>query len=164
MARRVRWHLTGKEGVYRYGGGGGCFDVVHVETNEKETRVKKKHPYPETHEQCASRCGFGTRRKLNVILRLRDRPLRSSPTDCDGILEWPDYGGKSSIVCYLNCICFLRYRITFHSLGRIKLASEWSAPFILMGQYQLQKGRFCMGLKILVGNPASGSLISCQGQ
>jgi len=109
MARRVRWHLTDKEGIYRYGGGGGCFDVVHVETNEKETRVKKKHPYPETHEQCASRCGFGARRIFNVILRLRDSSLISGQTDCDGILEWPDYGGKSFIVRYLNCIRFILY-------------------------------------------------------
>jgi hypothetical protein len=94
MARRIRWHLTGKEGVYRYGGDGGCFDIVHVETNEKETRVKKKHPHPETSEQCASRCGFGIKRKLNIILRLRNSPLRSGQTNCDGILEWPDYGGK----------------------------------------------------------------------
>jgi len=164
MARRVRWHLTGKEGVYRYGGGGGCFDVVHVETNEKETRVKKKHPYPETLEQCASRCGFGARRILNVILRFRDSSLISGQTDCGGILEWPDYGGKSFIVRYLNYIRFCTLLITLHSLGRIKLASEWSAHFILMGQYQLQKRRFFMGLKILVGNPASGSLISCQVQ
>ena len=35
MARRVRWHLTGEEGIYRFGGGGGRFDIFHVEVNEK---------------------------------------------------------------------------------------------------------------------------------
>lgn len=99
MARRVRWHLTGKEDLYRYGGDGGCFDIVHVETNEKETRVKKKHPYPETSEQCASRHGFGIKRKLNVILRLCNSPLRSGQTNCDGILEWPDYGAGVRVDC-----------------------------------------------------------------
>ena len=80
-----------------------------IETNEKETRVKKEFPYPETSEQCASRCGFGIKRKLNIILRLRNSPLRSSQTNSDGILEWPDYGGKSFIVRYLNCILFVLY-------------------------------------------------------
>ena len=34
-ARRVRWHLTGEEKVYRYGGDGGRYDISHVEVNEK---------------------------------------------------------------------------------------------------------------------------------
>jgi hypothetical protein len=122
--------------VYCYGGGGGCFDVVHVETNKKETSVKKKHPYPETLEQGALRSGFGSRRILNVILHLRNSSLMSGQTACDGILEWPDY------------VAGIR----------------WSAHFILMGQYQLQKRRFFMGLKILVGSPALGSLILYQVQ
>ena len=48
MARRVRWHLTGAEGVYRYGGDGGCYDISHVEANDRETRVRKRHPLPES--------------------------------------------------------------------------------------------------------------------
>lgn len=104
MARRVRWHLTGKEGIYRYGGDGGRFDLVHVETNEKETRVKKKHPPPESPEQCAHRYGFGKRRSCNVLLRLRNCPLRNNRTSdtdtyCDGILEWPDFGAGIRVLC-----------------------------------------------------------------
>ena len=99
MARRIRWHLSGKEGIYRFGGDGGCFDIIHVEPNEKETRVKKKHPYPETNEQCASRNGFGRRRKSNIMLRLRDCASIPGQTNCDGILEWPDYGAGIRVEC-----------------------------------------------------------------
>lgn len=104
MARRVRWHLTGKEGVYRYGGAGGRFDLTHVEVNDKETRVKKKHPHPESLEQCATRYGFGKKRKSNVILRLRNCPQRKTGTidsdvECDGILEWPDFGAGVRVEC-----------------------------------------------------------------
>lgn len=99
MARRVRWHLTDKEAIYRYGGDGGRFDLFHVETNEKETRVKKKHPVPETHEQCASRCGFGTKRMLSIILRLNKESLSTDQTACDGILEWPDFGAGVRVEC-----------------------------------------------------------------
>ena len=106
MARKVRWHLTGKEGVYRYGGGGGKFDLIHVETNDKETRVRKKHPPPESLEQTASRYGFGRQRVANVILRLRNCPLRNGGTDsdtdyviCDGILEWPEFGAGIRVEC-----------------------------------------------------------------
>ena len=102
MARRVRWHLTGKEGVYRYGGDGGCFDIAHVEVNDKETRIKKRHPLPESLEQIASRYGFGQRRTCNVILRL-NRPTKSHPDmsdiHCDGILEWPDFGAGIQVEC-----------------------------------------------------------------
>jgi hypothetical protein len=48
LGRRVRWHLTGIEGVYRFGGDGGRFDICHIETNKKATRVKRRHPLPET--------------------------------------------------------------------------------------------------------------------
>jgi len=120
MARRIRWHLTGKEGIYRYGGGGGRFDLLHVETNEKETRVKKKHPVPESLEQCASRYGFGKQRTSNVILRLRNCPLRNGcqPTDedseptCDGIMEWPDFGAGIRVSC------------TFYSDGAISITEK----------------------------------------
>jgi hypothetical protein len=39
--------------VYRWGGDGGCFDIVHVDVNEKQTRVRKRYLLPETMEQCA---------------------------------------------------------------------------------------------------------------
>ena len=67
MGRRVRWLLTGVEGIYRFGGDGGRFDVCHVETNKKSTRIKKRHPVPESAEQCASRHGFGRKKKFPVI-------------------------------------------------------------------------------------------------
>ena len=117
MARRVRWHLTGKEGIYPYGGGGGRFDLVHVETNEKETRVKKKHPPPESLEQCASRYGFGQQRISNVILRLHNCPQRNGQikdgdANCDGILEWPDFGAGIRVAC------------TFYSDGAISITEK----------------------------------------
>lgn len=103
MARRVKWHLTGEEGVYRYGGDGGRFDIAHIEVNEKETRIKKRHPLPESMEQIASRYGFGQRRTCNVILRL-DCPARGdlgSDFECGGILEWPDFGAGIQVECVL---------------------------------------------------------------
>jgi len=117
MGRRVRWHLTGEEGVYRYGGDGGCFDIMHVETNEKGTRVKKKHPPPETLEQCASRYGFGKRRNCNVILRLcnchvRNGQNRDTEVSCNGILEWPDFGAGIKVEC------------TFHTDGAISIEEK----------------------------------------
>lgn len=117
MARRVRWHLTGEEGIYRYGGDGGRFDIIHVEANDKETRVKKKHPPPESLEQCASRYGFGKRKNANVILRLRNCPLRNgqacrSDVRCDGILEWPDFGAGVRVSC------------TFYSDGAISITEQ----------------------------------------
>ena len=111
-ARKVRWHLNGKEGIYRYGGDGGCFDLIHVETNEKETRVKKKYPVPESHEQCAFRCGFGLRRMLSIILRLNKQSLNSDHTKCDGILEWPDFGACVRVEC------------TFYSDGAISVTER----------------------------------------
>lgn len=102
MARRVRWHRTGKEGLYRYGGNGGRFDLVHVETNDKNTRVRKRHPPPESLEQCAARYGFGKRRKSNVILRLSNRKnanADNTETCCEGIMEWPDFGAGVLVEC-----------------------------------------------------------------
>lgn len=106
MARRVRWHLTGVEGVYRYGGQGGRYDISHVEVNEKSTRVRKRHPFPESAEQCASRHGFGASRRYSVLLRLR-RHGTSKSVDGEiefhhqGILEWPDFGAGIRVDCIL---------------------------------------------------------------
>lgn len=104
-ARRVRWDLTGVEGLYRYGGDGGKFDIVHVEVNDKCTRITKRHPHDETSEQCAIRHGFGIARKFNVILRLRKSEVRCNVIDgvkehlCEGILEWPDFGAGIKVTC-----------------------------------------------------------------
>ena len=98
LARKVRWHLTGEEGVYRFGGDGGRFDIVHVETNKKETRIRKRHPLPETAEQCASRHGFGKRKNFPVILRLKSTPFFQEKI-IEGILEWPDFGAGIRVSC-----------------------------------------------------------------
>mmetsp|Transcript_9241 Transcript_9241/g.13151 ORF Transcript_9241/g.13151 Transcript_9241/m.13151 type:complete len:1880 (+) Transcript_9241:270-5909(+) len=107
VARRVRWHLTGKEGVYRYGGDGGRYDISHVELNEKLTRIRKRHPLPESAEQCAVRHGFGMSKKYNVMLRIR---RTGSPHTVDGeidmhhqgILEWPDFSAGILVDCILH--------------------------------------------------------------
>jgi hypothetical protein len=92
-ALRVKWNLTGKEGTYRFGGDGGKFDVCHVEINSKGTKVKKRHPLPESAEQCASRHGFGKARTFSIILRIRKTSVKSSssPAVLEGVLEWPDF-------------------------------------------------------------------------
>ena len=101
MARRVRWDLTGKEGVYRYGGDGGRFDIAHVEVNEKSTRIRKRHPLPESAEQCAARYGFGQSRTHNIILRIRKNPLLKEELEVVryGVLEWPDFGATVFVEC-----------------------------------------------------------------
>mgnify|MGYP002807182224 CR=1 FL=1 len=97
MGRRVRWHLTGQEGVYRYGGDGGRYDISHVEVNEKATRVRKRHPLPESTEHCAARHGFGAGRRYSVMLRVR-RSGRQRVVDGNselhrqGIIELPAVG------------------------------------------------------------------------
>ena len=105
MARRVRWHRTGIEGVYRYGGDGGRYDVCHVEVNEKATRVKKRHPLPESSEQCAARHGFGIEKLHHVLLRLKKTCIKQSNEDGttdfvrEGVLEWPDFGAGILVRC-----------------------------------------------------------------
>ena len=107
MARRVKWDLTGIEGVYRFGGDGGRYDISHVEVNRKSTRVRKRHPYPESSEQCASRHGFGVERKHSVLLRLR-RKGEEKVVDGEieihreGILEWPGFGAAIRVDCILH--------------------------------------------------------------
>lgn len=107
LARKVRWSKTGKEGIYRYGGDGGRHDISHVELNDKKTRIKKRHPVPETAEQCASRYGFGQRRVCNVLLRLRQDESEYLDGDegevrREGILEWPDFGAGIRVDCILH--------------------------------------------------------------
>jgi len=101
MARRVRWNLTGEEGIYRYGGDGGRFDICHVEVNEKGTRVRKRHPLPESSEQCAARHGFGSGKKHCVLLRVRRqaKKLENEETEYHGVLEWPDFGAGVRVSC-----------------------------------------------------------------
>lgn len=105
MARRVRWHLTGNEAVYRYGGDGGCYDIKHVEVNDRETRIRKHHPLPESAEQCASRHGFGLARCQSVLLRLRPSGKRESvngevEVHREGVMELPEFGSG----IYVRCI------------------------------------------------------------
>jgi HECT-domain (ubiquitin-transferase)/SPRY domain len=104
MARRVRWHRTGIEGVYRFGGDGGMYDLCHVDVNSKETKIKKRHPLPESSEQCASRHGFGVKTIHNVLLRIRRSGDMVTSTDSceyyhEGILEWPDFGAGVRVAC-----------------------------------------------------------------
>ncbi len=108
MARRVRWDLTGIEGVYRYGGDGGRFDIAHVEVNEKSTRIRKRHPLPESSEQCAARYGFGQSRTHNIILRIRKNPvLKEDELEVIryGVLEWPDFGATVFVECRFHEDC-----------------------------------------------------------
>ncbi|CAB9500257.1 Probable E3 ubiquitin-protein ligase hulA [Seminavis robusta] len=105
LGRKVRWHLTEKEGIYRYGGDGGRYDISHVEINEKSTRVKKRHPLPESSEQCAARHGFGANKKYSVILRLQrcNKPVQEGSDEVErtGVLEWPDFGAGVLVHCVL---------------------------------------------------------------
>jgi HECT-domain (ubiquitin-transferase)/SPRY domain len=104
MARRVMWNLTGIEGVYRYGGDGGLYDLCHVEVNSRETRIKKRHPLPESSEQCAARHGFGARATYSVLLRLKrngDMQVDGDQIEYlhEGVLEWPDFGAGVRVKC-----------------------------------------------------------------
>lgn len=104
MARRVMWHLTGKEGLYRFGGDGGMYDVCHVDVNSKETKVKKRYPLPESSEQCAARHGFGVKSTFCILLRIRRSGKKrmvdnQSEYQHDGILEWPDFGAGIRVKC-----------------------------------------------------------------
>jgi len=104
LGRRIRWNLTNEEGVYRYGGDGGRYDIVHVEVNEKSTRIRKRHPVPESAEQCASRYGFGSSRRYNVLLRMRKNGQQvqldgETESVNEGILEWPDFGAGVRVKC-----------------------------------------------------------------
>jgi len=155
LGRRVRWHLTGKEGVYRYGGDGGRYDVVHVEVNEKATRVRKRHPLPESAEQCAARYGFGVSRRYSVILRLKRHVEKSCAEgreeefEHEGVLEWPDFGAGVLVNCQ------------FHSDGAVTITerellfgskdSGWQARF---GQPSYIAGTV-MVLSPITGSPTS---------
>ncbi|VEU40597.1 unnamed protein product [Pseudo-nitzschia multistriata] len=104
MARRVRWHTTGTEGIYRYGGDGGCYDISHIEVNERETRIRKRHPLPESAEQCASRHGFGVEKSQSILLRLRPSTKTSIEDGTnlikrDGILELPEFSSGIYVSC-----------------------------------------------------------------
>jgi hypothetical protein len=108
MARRVRWHLTGIEKVYRYGGDGGRYDLSHVEVNEKATRVRKRYPLPESAEQCAARHGFGMAKRHSILLRLKrcaniDVAVEvGNGINVEGIMEWPEFGAGILVDCLLK--------------------------------------------------------------
>ena len=105
LARRVKWNLTNEEGLYRYGGDGGRFDIAHVEVNDKFTRVRKRHPLPESQEQCAARYGFGRNRQFSVLLRCYKNGDEITLEDEEkeirrqGILEMPDFGAGILVDC-----------------------------------------------------------------
>jgi len=133
MARKVKWHLTGTVGVYRYGGDGGCYDINHVEVNDRETRVRKRHPLPESEEQCAARHGFGIAKCQSVLLRLRrsDRKERTDNGEVvihrDGIMEMPEFGSG----IYVNCIFKLDGSFVLHEKYLLygSKDSGWQARF-----------------------------------
>jgi len=132
MARKVKWNLTGEEEVYRYGGDGGRYDISHVEVNDKGTRVKKRHPYPESAEQCAARHGFGASRRYSVLLRLRQSGIKKivdgeEEMYHEGILEWPDFGAASRVTCTLHvdgAVTMLEKELIYGSKD-----SGWEARF-----------------------------------
>ena len=105
LARRVKWSLTGEEGLYRYGGDGGRYDISHIEVNEKSTRIRKRYPLPESQEQCAARYGFGKNRKFSALLRCHQRIDSIVQGDGEkeiyhkGILELPDFGAEILVDC-----------------------------------------------------------------
>ena len=105
LARRVKWNITNEEGLYRYGGDGGRYDIAHIEVNSKSTRVKKRYPLPESSEQCAARSGFGTKKQFSVILRCNRRNevviLDDGVQEIirQGILEMPDFGAGILVEC-----------------------------------------------------------------
>ena len=103
--RRIRWNITGKEGIYRFGGDGGRYDIVHVEVNDKLTKVKKRYPVPESAEQCAARHGFGLSKKYNILLRLQNHAVLNEADqemEKQGILEYPDFGAGVKVHCLFH--------------------------------------------------------------
>lgn len=158
MARRVRWNLTGKEGVYRYGGDGGRYDISHVEVNEKATRVKKRHPLPESAEQCVARHGFGMNKRYCVLLRLNRSASKNIVDDCieyvhHGIMEWPDFGAGVRVSCTLHAdgaVSILEEELVFGSTD-----SGWEARF---GQPSFVAGT------IVILSPTKSSSTSSQAE
>mmetsp|Transcript_36487 Transcript_36487/g.88057 ORF Transcript_36487/g.88057 Transcript_36487/m.88057 type:complete len:5319 (+) Transcript_36487:189-16145(+) len=104
MAYRVRWVLTGEEGVYRFGAGS-RFDISHVDVNAKMTRVRKRHPLPESAEQCVARHGFGVTKTSTIIIRLSQTAKEETDDNGiivvrrKGIMEYPEFGAGISIDC-----------------------------------------------------------------
>jgi hypothetical protein len=104
MAYRVRWNLTGQEGIYRFGAEG-RFDISHVEVNAKMTRVRKRHPLPESNEQCVARHGFGVETTSTILIRLSQATTEGRDKDGNtilhrqGIMEYPEFGAGILIDC-----------------------------------------------------------------
>jgi hypothetical protein len=107
MARKVRWHLTGEEGIYRYGANGGRFDICHVEVNEKATRIRKRHPFPAS---AGTVCCSSWLRLSEEILCSASAPScwgarttenNETEWDHEGVLEWPDFGAGVRVNCIL---------------------------------------------------------------
>ena len=128
----VSWSLTNEEGIYRYSGDGGRYNIVHVEVNEKSTRIRKRHPVPESAEQCASRNGFGSTCRYNVLLRLCKHGGKvelEGETELvkEGILEWPDFGAGILVECKFfgdGAVSLTEKKLVFGSKD-----SGWEARF-----------------------------------
>ena len=133
LARRVKWHLTNEEGVYRFGGDGGRYDIAHIEANERLTRIRKRYPLPESAEQCSVRYGFGQGRKFNVLLRLqfsdskKESEVEDNKVKRVGILEMPDFGAGILVDCEFyedGAIAVTEKRLLYGSKD-----SGWQARF-----------------------------------
>jgi SPRY domain len=107
MACRVRWNLTGEEGLYRFGAEG-RFDISHVEVNQKSTKVRKRHPLPESAEQCMARHGFGLAKTSTILLRLRQTTKELTDDNgttvlCrKGIMEYPEFSAGILVDCQIK--------------------------------------------------------------
>mmetsp|Transcript_40145 Transcript_40145/g.94373 ORF Transcript_40145/g.94373 Transcript_40145/m.94373 type:complete len:717 (-) Transcript_40145:3656-5806(-) len=103
LGRKVKWHATNIEKNYRYGGDGGCYDLVHVDLNEKKNKAKL-YPHPESAEACAARHDFGVNKKFNILLRMvkEFRNNEKGERLHVGVVEWPDFGaGIKCEFCHL---------------------------------------------------------------
>lgn len=133
LARRVRWHRTEIEEIHRFGGDGGRFDIAHVDVNEKKTKIRQRHPLPESSEQIMSRHGFGTRKKFNILLRIRNFGRKEVIGEGevefvhDGVLEWPDFGAGVQVECCFHsdgAVTIVENKLLFGSKD-----SGWEARF-----------------------------------
>ena len=153
MGRRVRWNRTGKEGVYRFGGGGGKFDLCHVEVKTKQTKIKKRHPLPESSEQCAARHGFGVHKRFKVLLRISIESSEITGPNGDtihvhnGILEWPDFGAGVSVAC------------TRHADGTVQIREEKLLYGARDSGWEARFGQpvFIPGLSVTLGSSSSNN-------
>jgi hypothetical protein len=102
MGRRVVW-ANGTVGDYRWGAGG-AFDLEHVDV-DREGKVVKHYPAPETAEAVAARKGFGQELNFGVMLWMKPQPRPDGdaptgdmdPTPFEGVCEWPDHAATTFV-------------------------------------------------------------------